>query len=80
MRKFVVRAATVLIVMGATSVSASDRRSFGLGLGALYNGLGGNIAWTTSTDMKFISVGVSGYAYSSHGDDTAIVGSVFSYH
>lgn len=63
-----------LITNWATAVSAADRTSFGLGLGALYNGLGANVAWTSPDDMKFVSAGVSGYIYSSHGDDTAVFG------
>jgi hypothetical protein len=56
----------VVLVAGAVgSSSAADKTSFGLGVGALYNGLGGNFALIKADDLKYISVGCSEYMSSS---------------
>ena len=62
------RVLTVFILVQAVAVTAplaADRTSFGLGLGALYNGLGVNIAFTDSKDLKFVAVGCSSWGHSS---------------
>jgi hypothetical protein len=62
------RVLTVFILVQAVAVTAplaADRTSFGLGLGALYNGLGVNIAFTDSEDLKFVAVGCSSWGHSS---------------
>ena len=47
----------ILVVASAGSLSAADKTSFGVGIGALYNGLGGNFALIEADDMKYLSVG-----------------------
>jgi len=47
----------VLFAIAANISSAADKTSFGLGVGALYNGLGGNFALIRADDLKYISVG-----------------------
>ena len=54
-----VAAALVLSVALCGPVSAADTTSFGVGIGALYNGLGGNFSLIRADDLKFISVGCS---------------------
>jgi hypothetical protein len=49
----------VLVAVLTSAPSAADRTSFGLGLGALYNGLGGNIALVKADDLKVFSLGCS---------------------
>jgi hypothetical protein len=59
---------TVVIVLAlavAGAASAADRTSFGLGLGALYNGLGGNFVLISANDLKYVSVGCSEASHSS---------------
>ena len=57
---------SVLVVAGGVStLSAADKTSFGLGVGALYNGLGGNFALIKADDLKYISVGCSEFTSSS---------------
>ena len=57
-----------LIVVATGNSSAADKSSFGLGVGALYNGLGGNFALITADDLKYVSVGCSEASNSSrHG-------------
>jgi len=55
----------VLIAVAMGSSSAADKTSFGLGAGALYNGLGGNFALIKADDLKYISVGCSEFMSSS---------------
>jgi len=55
----------VLIAIATGSSSAADKTSFGLGAGALYNGLGGNLALIKADDLKYISVGCSEFMSSS---------------
>jgi hypothetical protein len=51
---------TAVLIAAATSTSsAAERTSFGLGVGALYNGLGVNIALVKADDLKYLSVGCS---------------------
>jgi hypothetical protein len=57
---------SLLVVAGGVStLSAADKTSFGLGVGALYNGLGGNFALIKADDLKYISVGCSEFMSSS---------------
>jgi hypothetical protein len=47
---------------------AADRTSFGVGVGALYSGLGGNLALISADDLKYLSLGCSELSQSSlHG-------------
>jgi hypothetical protein len=55
----------VLLAVVTGSSSAADKTSFGLGVGALYNGLGGNFALIKADDLKYISVGCSEFMSSS---------------
>ena len=55
----------VLVTVATNSPSAADKTSFGLGVGALYNGLGGNLALIKADDLKYISVGCSEFMSSS---------------
>ena len=59
MRKRLVIAILTIIGMASTAVVAADRTSFGLGAGALYSGLGGNMALISADDLKFLAVGCS---------------------
>jgi len=63
-KRAVVVLATLLTVAVGNS-SAADKTSFGLGVGALYNGLGGNFALITASDLKYLSVGCSEASHSS---------------
>ena len=49
----------VFLACGVNTLSAADKTSFGVGVGALYNGLGGNLALIKADDLKYISVGCS---------------------
>ena len=52
------------------SASAADKTSFGVGVGALYNGLGGNFALVKADDMKYVSLGCTeARSSSAHGTD-----------
>ncbi len=53
-------------VFSASIGSAEERLSFGLGLGALYNGLGANVAFMEGADLKYVSVGCISIAHSSN--------------
>lgn len=55
----------VLIAVATGSSWAADKTSFGLGVGALYNGLGGNFALIKADDLKYVSFGCSEYMSSS---------------
>jgi len=55
----------VFVAIASGSSLAADKTSFGLGVGALYNGLGGNLALIKADDMKYISVGCGEYMSSS---------------
>ena len=57
--------ALVMIIASTAVVAAADKTSFGLGVGALYSGLGGNIALIKADDMKFLSIGCSEMSRSS---------------
>ena len=65
-----------LIVVAATAgaSSAADRTSFGLGVGALYNGLGGNFALITANDLKYVSLGCSEATHSSRNGTNVTCG------
>ena len=55
----------LFVAGGVSTLSAADKTSFGLGVGALYNGLGGNLALIKADDMKYISVGCGEFMSSS---------------
>jgi hypothetical protein len=49
----------VLAALAARTSVAADRTSFGIGIGPLYSGLGGNLAMISADDLRFLSVGCS---------------------
>ncbi len=53
-------------VFPAVSSGADERVSFGLGMSALYNGLGVNAAFMKGSDLKYVSLGCVSIAYSSN--------------
>ena len=62
------RSITVLlltIAAAAGTASGTEKTSFGVGIGALYNGLGGNLALIKADDLKYISLGCSEASHSS---------------
>jgi len=67
------RFVAVALLMAATTAelaSAADTSSFGLGVGALYNGLGGNFALIKADDMRYVSLGCTeAMSSSTHGTD-----------
>jgi len=48
----------------ATSI-AEDKISFGVGVGALYNGLGANVSVMKESDLRYVSLGCISIGYSS---------------
>jgi hypothetical protein len=59
-----------VFVVATGSLSAADKTSFGVGVGALYNGLGGNFALIKADDMKYVSIGCTeARSSSTHGTD-----------
>ena len=67
MARRTVFAFVMLIAVAVGSSLAADKTSFGVGAGALYNGLGGNLALIKADDLKYISVGCSEFSHSSSG-------------
>ena len=67
MARRTVFAFVMLIAVAVGSSSAADKTSFGVGAGALYNGLGGNLALIKADDLRYISVGCSEFSHSSSG-------------
>ena len=65
-RRTVVLLLTLITVATGHSLAA-DKTSFGVGAGALYNGLGGNLALIKADDLRYISVGCSEFSHSSSG-------------
>jgi hypothetical protein len=64
---------TTLLFSASISASASEKpTSFGLGLGAIYSGIGGNFAFVSDTDMKYVSLGCT--SYSSNGGSSCGAG------
>lgn len=59
MNRRIVAISLLVIAAAAGTTSAADKGSFGLGVGALYNGLGGNYALIKADDLKYISLGCS---------------------
>jgi len=55
----------LFVAGGVSTLSAADKTSFGLGVGALYNGLGGNLALIKADDFRFVSLGCSEFMSSS---------------
>lgn len=54
---------TTLFFSGSVLASESEEStSFGLGLGAIYSGVGGNFAFVSDTDMKYVSLGCTSYS------------------
>jgi hypothetical protein len=58
-------AGLALTCLAPTTSAAADRTAFGLGIGALYSGLGGNLASISADDLKFLAVGCSELSRSS---------------
>ncbi len=48
------------------SFAGDNRESFGLGAGALYNGLGINVGIQSSTDVKYLSIGCTSIGHTSN--------------
>lgn len=62
-----------LLFSGSVLASESEKStSFGLGLGAIYSGIGGNFAFVSDTDMKYVSLGCT--SYSSNGGSSCGAG------
>jgi hypothetical protein len=60
----------LFVVLLTGPISAADKTSFGVGVGALHNGLGGNFALIKANDMKYVSVGCTeARSSSTHGTD-----------
>ena len=58
---------TLLASVFSVSIGSADERvSFGLGMGALYNGLGANVGFMKGPDLKYVSLGCISVAYSSN--------------
>lgn len=64
-RRQLVIACLAMTCLASNASLAADRTSFGLGIGALYSGLGGNMAMISADDLKFFSVGCSELSQSS---------------
>ncbi len=61
---------TLLACMVATANADQQTTTFGLGAGALYNGLGVNLGRVTGHDLRYLALGCVSVAYSSrHGLD-----------
>jgi hypothetical protein len=57
----------VAMMLLASVVNAEESElSYGLGIGALYNGVGINIASPTKEDLKYVSLGCMDFSYSSY--------------
>ena len=56
---FSTKTVKVIVVITTLNISTlhADNTSFGLGLGAPYNGLGVNVTWTNNNSMKYIALG-----------------------
>ena len=63
LRTALVAVAMVFLLSGASF--AADRTSFGLGLGAMYNGVGANVSFLKAEDLKFVALGCTGFGHSS---------------
>lgn len=57
----------------ATSI-ADDNVSFGVGAGALYNGLGANVSFVKKSDLKYVSLGCIAIGYSSNNGTSSNCG------
>ena len=72
MKKFLRYSFLLFTIFSHTVSHASERLSFGIGSSALYNGWGINVAYITSADFKYVSLGchdflsASGYESSSN--------------
>ncbi len=65
----------VSIFSAATTTSiAEDKVSFGVGMGALYNGLGVNVGFMKESNLKYVSLGCTGFSYSSDNEISSICG------
>ena len=54
--KKILQNATIIVALNSGAVQADDT-SFGLGLGAPYNGIGANVSWTNENSMKYVALG-----------------------
>ena len=43
-----------------------DKLSYGVGMGQIYNGLGGNVRLTTETEMRYLSLGCTEFSKGDH--------------
>jgi len=53
-------------IFSASTIFAEDKVSFGIGSGALYNGLGANVSFMKESDLKYLSLGCIAIGYSSN--------------
>ena len=53
---------TLLFSSSVLASESAQSTSFGLGLGAIYSGIGGNFALVSDTDMKYVSLGCTSYS------------------
>jgi len=63
---------TLLFSSSALASESEKSTSFGVGLGAMYSGIGGNFAFVSNTDMKYVSLGCT--SYSSDGESSCGAG------
>ncbi len=66
MKRLVLCGALLAGALPAAGHGADERVSFGLGMGALYNGLGVNAAFMKGFDLRYVSLGCASIAYSSN--------------
>lgn len=59
------------IVYLVSSPSHSDQKSFGLGIGQLYNGLGMNVAYQSDAMLSYVALGCIGFAYQSNTSNSS---------
>jgi len=66
MKKMLLYGMLVTSVFSVSPGVADERVSYGLGAGALYNGLGANVALMNGSDLKYVALGCIGIGYSSN--------------
>lgn len=54
----------IMMLLAASLAQASEEGSFGIGSGALYSGIGMNVALRSETDLRYLSAGCVALGYS----------------
>ncbi len=69
-QEFYIRIIAVLALLAASVTHADDRLTYGIGMGAMYSGLGANVGLQSNNDFRYLTAGCIALGYSDANGDS----------